>query len=124
MRRQTRQRAAILKCLLSAKRPLGVEEILDLSEKEIPRINLSTVYRNLKILVDEGRLAIVDLPGGQSRYELMEMDHHHYFLCESCNRVFSTPGCPQGLSDLIPKGFSLRGHSIILNGQCVDCLGN
>ena len=121
MKRVTKQRTAILRCLSEIQRPLSVEEILAYTTKEIPSINLSTIYRNLKMLIQENEIALIDLPGGKSCYEIIKKEHHHYFLCDACSKIFSITGCPKGLLDLIPKGFQLLGHSITLNGFCLEC---
>jgi Fur family ferric uptake transcriptional regulator len=121
MQRLTRQRMAILKYFSEIKRPLSVEEILLFASKEIPDINLSTVYRNLKTLVKQGMINPVELPGENIRYEAIEPHHHHHFLCEKCDRLFNILGCPDGLAALVPAGFRLQSHSITLRGTCTDC---
>lgn len=121
MKRKTKQRTAILKSLTENKRPLGIEEILTLASRDIPEINLSTVYRNLKNLYAEGEVTIVELPGENVRYELVEQAHHHHFHCQECDKLFKLYGCPEGLSRLVPEGFRLVDHSIVLNGVCAEC---
>ena len=122
MKRMTRQRQAILDCFKKCSRPLSVEEILQDAAEAVPQLNLATVYRNLKLLVDEGIISPVDLPGGNPRYECVGLKHHHHFLCEKCNRLFDVHGCPEGISGMVPQGFKLLGHTITLSGMCADCL--
>jgi len=121
MQRMTRQRAAILKSIKATNGPLSIDEILTSAEIISPEINRSTVYRNLKVLIKDGQIGIVELPGANVRYEIIKTAHHHYFLCDICNRLFTIPGCPKGLVDIVPSGFKLLGHSITLNGYCKDC---
>ena len=121
MRRMTKQRMAILKCLSESERPLYVEEILSKASVDIPQINLSTVYRNIKMLVQEEKVALVELPNEKSCYEIADKKHHHYFLCDSCHKVYFINKCPKGLSEMFPQGFNVLGHSITLNGFCLDC---
>ena len=121
MKRITKQRTAILKCLSEEGRPLSVEEILQLAAHEAPSINLSTIYRNLKTLQDEKKIEEINLPGEKSCYEVIKKEHHHHFICDGCNRIFNINGCPKGLLDLVPNGFQLLGHSISLNGFCQEC---
>lgn len=121
MKRKTKQRDAILNLLKKEDRPLSIEEILKGATEEIPDINLSTVYRNLKSLLDEKILSAVALPGNKTRYEVRSQDHRHYFLCDLCDSLFNVFVCPKGLLDMVPRGFSLRGHSITLNGFCDNC---
>lgn len=121
MKRMTRQRQAILDCFKAANRPLSIEEILKDARTIVPQLNLATVYRNLKLLVEEGILVAVDLPGNNTRYECVGLKHHHHFLCHGCNRLFDVEGCPEGISILVPKGFKLISHAITLAGYCGEC---
>lgn len=121
MKRMTRQRWAILRCFARANSPLSIEEVLKIATEEIPDINLSTVYRNLKVLIEENKIRLVELPGKGVRYEFANNHHHHHFLCGRCDKLFNINGCPKGLDDLIPAGFELHGHSITLNGLCNLC---
>lgn len=121
MKRMTRQRTAMLKCFAGIPRPLSIEEVLAFATEEIPEISLSTVYRNLKMLVEEGLIRTVELPGKGVRYEVVEHSHRHHFLCGRCDRLFNVDGCPKGLLELVPEGFVLHGHSITLSGFCKTC---
>lgn len=121
--RQTRQRVAIREVLERSRRPLSVEEVLAGARKRVASINLATVYRNLKRLVDDRVIRLVELPGQPSRYEIAfsTSSHHHHFHCEQCDRVFDVSGCPPGLSEMVPPDFQMTGHDIILYGTCKDC---
>lgn len=121
MKRITRQRQAILACFKEAKRPLSAPEILELAAKDVPLINLATIYRNLRSLLEENILVVVEVPGQPSRYEYQSLDHHHHFLCQTCNRLFDVKGCLPGLTNLLPKGFKLMHHGITLYGLCDQC---
>lgn len=121
MRRVTKQRTAILRSLSEAGRPLYIEEILALAAKEIPQINLSTVYRTVRTLREEGKITLIALPGEKSCYEIYQKEHHHHFLCDGCSKIYYINECPKGISDIVPKGFRLLGHSITLNGLCLEC---
>jgi len=122
MQRMTKQRIAILKCLSESGRPLHIEEILSYASVEIPLINLSTIYRTIKTLAREEKIALIELPGEKSCYEICQKEHHHYFLCDRCNKIYFINQCPKGLSEIVPKGFQILGHSITLNGFCMECV--
>lgn len=121
MKRNTRQKQAILECFKQSKRPLSAPEIVKLAEKIVPNINLATVYRNLKSLVEEDVLVSVEVPGQPPRYEYEGLEHHHHFLCQTCNRLFDVKGCIPGLPSLVPSGFQLIKHGITLYGLCDQC---
>lgn len=121
MQRKTQQSTAIREALEEAGRPLSPQEILEAAQAEVPGLGIATVYRNVRSLVEEGRLHVVELPGSSSRYELADKDHHHHFHCRGCDGVFDIEDCPGSLKDLTPRGFRLETHEIILYGLCAGC---
>lgn len=123
MERRTRQRAAIEDAISAAGRPVGPREILLRARKSVRSLSLATVYRAVRALEEEGAIAAVVLPDEPPRYEPAEIaaEHHHHFRCDDCARVFDLPGCPGGFSDLLPEGFRMTRHDVVLYGRCPDC---
>lgn len=120
MERTTRQRSAIRDAIAQAERPLLPQEVLQAAQQVVPGLGIATVYRNLKVLVDEGELQAVHLPGDNPRFEVVGQ-HHHHFQCRQCQRVFDVPACPGDLARLAPPGFTVVDHDLTLYGQCRDC---
>lgn len=125
MQRQTPQRVAIEEAFTEAGRPLGPQEILDFARERVPSLNLATVYRTLKRMVEDQAIHPVELPGEAPRYELQTAadHHHHHFRCGVCDAVFDLSGCVDGLKKLLPAGFKMTGHDITLYGSCAACNG-
>src|SRR5690242_11103700 len=121
MQRKTRQRLAIDFVLRRARRPLSPREVLDETRRTVRAIGLATVYRTLKLLVAEGAVHVVDLPGETPRYEFPSRTHHHHFQCTRCDRVYDVPGCPGNLRALAPRGFTVEHHDVTLYGRCSEC---
>jgi len=121
MQRKTRQRVAIDSVLRRARRPLSPCELLDETRRSVRAIGLATVYRTLKLLVAEGAVHVVDLPGETPRYEASTGEHHHHFQCTRCHRVYDVRGCPGNLRRLAPRGFTVEHHDVTLYGRCSDC---
>jgi Fur family ferric uptake transcriptional regulator len=119
--RNTRQRSAIRHAFERAGRPLGPQECLDLARRSVPDLGIATVYRNIKLLVDDGWLRAVELPGRPDRFETAGGHHHHHFHCQRCDGVFEVEACPGGFATLAPAGFLVEGHDLILYGICRDC---
>ena len=122
MERKTRQREAIRGAFSVADRPLGTDEVLRAAQRAVPGLGIATVYRSIRSLVDSGFLVPVELPGEPPRYEPAGKNHHHHFRCRACHRVFDLEGCVAGLDGLVPGGFELEGHEVVLHGRCADCL--
>ena len=117
--RNTSQRRAIRKTIEDADRPMDANEILE--EAALDGLGLATVYRTLKLGVEEGWLNTVELPNAPTRYVMAGKKHHHHFECRECNKVFDIEGCPGNLQDLVPDDFILEDHEIILYGRCDKC---
>lgn len=124
MRRDTQQREAIRRSLLHAGRPLSIHEVFELAKSDVAGLGIATVYRNLKALQEEGWIVPVNLPGQPSRWEVSREYHHHHFLCRTCDRLFTIHDCLGGLKRLLPEGYTLEEHDILLRGQCDACAGN
>lgn len=123
MTRDTRQRRAIRTVFADADGPLGPQEVLDRAQADVPGIGLATVYRTIKLMLDDRELAQVDLPGEPSRYEPAERkgSHHHFFKCDVCGRVYEVKGCVSNPGGLAPEGFTVSRHEIVLYGACASC---
>lgn len=121
MERNTRQRSAILDAIARADRPLLPQEVLEAAQHVVPGLGIATVYRNLKLLSQEGEVKAVNLPGENPRFELAGHQHHHHFQCRQCQRVFDVHACPGNLGRLAPQGFIVEDHDLTLYGRCKEC---
>jgi Fur family ferric uptake transcriptional regulator len=123
VQRYTRQRNSILNALVAAQRPLGPQEILDAAREDTSTLGIATVYRTIALLLEDGAIRAVSLPGDAPRYEAADLGHHHHFKCEACERVFDVNACVEDLVKLVPRGFVLQGHEVTLYGRCAECAG-
>lgn len=120
--RDTAQRRAIRGTLQTAGRPLTPEEVLAAGQGAAPGLGLATVYRTLKALVASGEAKAVELPGAAPRYEAAGSGHHHHhFRCTACDRVYELEGCVPAVRSLVPRGFKLTSHELLLEGVCASC---
>jgi len=121
LRRKTAQRVAIEKVFTEHDRPLGVDEVLACGRKLVDSLNQATVYRNLKMLIDDGWLKRLSHPSLGTLYERTGKGHHHHFHCRKCNRAFELPGCALNEEEAAPKGYVIEDHEIYLFGVCPSC---
>ena len=121
--RTTKQLKAIQEVMESAGRPLSIDEIQADASSKVETLGQRTVYRAVRRLEDDGFIARVKDPGGGERYELASIaaKHHHHFHCKSCDRFYDIEGCPGGLNKLLPEGFVLQHHELMLSGLCSEC---
>ena len=121
--RKTLQKQLVFDIFNNTDRPLMAQEAHALAQQERPRIGIATVYRAIRRMVEERVLRLVVIPGETAYYEMAEKDHHHYFHCCTCNKVYVVPGCPGSMQALTPKGFVLERHDLVLHGKCKECAG-
>ncbi len=101
------------------------EAVHRLVRRRLPRVSLSTVYRNLRLLVALGLLK--ELPGPHARFDGNLSDHHH-FTCLACGRIADVEGPvtePHSRALLSrvasSSGFTVTHHRIEFYGRCTAC---
>lgn len=86
-----------------------------------PQISRGTVYRNLNVLCELGKVIRVSTESGADRYDACT-HHHGHFQCLSCHRLFDVemPSviCPDSLR---AEGFVVEDEAVLLKGLCPDC---
>lgn len=88
-----------------------------------PGISLSTVYRNLDTLSEQGIIQKLDLGGTQRRYD-GDLSEHHHVRCTGCGRVDDLSGkLPCCIEDTFANqsGYKITGHRLELTGLCPKC---
>tara|TARA_Y100000589_G_scaffold308640_1_gene325376 strand:- start:549 stop:947 length:399 start_codon:yes stop_codon:yes gene_type:complete len=89
-------------------------------EKEM---GLTTVYRNLQILIKFGLIRSRHLPTGEVLYAPVERDIHH-LTCVQCGETSKVEGCPVKeihAPKQNKKKFQLLFHTLEFFGICQDC---
>jgi Fur family transcriptional regulator, peroxide stress response regulator len=123
MRRETKQRAAILRILRKTRSHPTADWIYEEVKKEISNISKGTVYRNLQVLKEDGGITELKFNGTLSRYEA-KLESHYHFRCEQCERVFDIDGPVNNeLNEKVAKrtGFKISYHQMEFRGLCQEC---
>ncbi|MFO8184217.1 MAG: transcriptional repressor [Candidatus Aegiribacteria sp.] len=122
-RRNTRQRKLILKAVEELGCHPTAEQVFDHVREELPRTSLSTVYRNLGILVDQGRIKAVPGSGKEVHYDHNKYEHCHIECCR-CGKMCDVDVTPIDSGELTPdelSGYTLLEVNINLLGICPEC---
>ena len=122
--RMTRQRQVILETLQEHNIHPTADEVYELVRKKIPRISLGTVYRNLEVLSELGKILKLELAGSQKRFDGYATNHHYHIRCMRCDRVDDAPcGMISDLEDRIvsESGYKVMGHRLEFVGLCSEC---
>ena len=84
--RKSKQREKILQVLRQTRIHPTADWIYETVHKEMPKMSLGTVYRNLKVLIDQGCVQKLSLEGSIDRFEAKISPHYH-LICEKCGSV-------------------------------------
>lgn len=122
-RRSTVQRKIIYDILLNTRSHPTADWIYDEVKKYIPNISLGTVYRNLRVLRDEGLIMEIS-DGKQSRFDA-RTDNHFHFKCDLCGAIYDIELQDVNISidtkKLIEKGFKVSVYNVDFFGICRKC---
>ena len=121
--RHSHQRDRIYEYLLASREHPSAETIYSSLRPEIPGLSLGTVYRNLKLLEELGKIRRVASFQGTERYDAICEDHAHC-LCQKCGRLLDMEEMDSGIirSALHPeKGFTITKLDITVTGICPNC---
>lgn len=119
--RETPQRKKILNVLCSTSSHPTADWIYAEVKKEFPRLSLGTVYRNLRILRDQGR--VLELPFGDTfdRFDGRVTPHSH-FVCKKCHQIHDVEEEFPPLPSSTTKGMNrVEEVRITYYGVCSDC---
>ncbi|WP_443662933.1 Fur family transcriptional regulator [Dysosmobacter sp.] len=122
-RRYSRQRETIYQAVLASRAHPTAEMIHEQLRGELPQLSLGTVYRNLRLLVEEGRLQ--ELGGSTARFDGVTAPHTH-LRCKRCGQVLDLESLPYdpALDRMAAAGGAvIESHSLVFTGLCPECAG-
>jgi Fur family transcriptional regulator, ferric uptake regulator len=120
----SRQREVIVEVFFKADDHISVEELLVKARKADPKVSQATVYRTMKLLTDCGLARPHNFQDNQTRYEVMDVQHHDHLICEKCGKISEfVDEKIEALQEAIARkhGFLLKHHKMELYGLCRDC---
>jgi len=123
MFRKSKQKEAILRVVKGTDSHPTADWVYEQVRREIPNISLGTVYRNLKLLKQEGEILELSLTGTLSRFDGITQNHYH-FRCEQCGRIFDLDEpVNKTLDNRIAQktDFVVTNHRLEFCGLCKDC---
>ena len=119
------KREAIFKTIASTKSHPSAAWVYEQLKDEIPNLSLGTVYRNIALFKEQGRIITVASVNGEDRIDADVTDHAH-FVCEECSGVFDLDS-----SELSPlekelkyKCFEIKRKNVVFYGICQKCSKN
>lgn len=123
--KSTPHRIDILHELQNSDDALTVEKLYSLLMERGKRINYSTIYRILDVLVKKQLIVRNHLMNAnKALYEIKRDRHCHYIVCTGCHKKIRLDACPiRALENELSSqtGFCIETHHLELYGRCPDC---
>lgn len=126
--RNTKQKRLITECIKqSGGKHMTVEEIYNLIKEHDEKISIATVYRNLRLLEQQGVVKKVYMAeDAPTFYEFSDNDTHahHHLVCSRCGAITDfDEDLLDSLEKIIEekKGFLIKDHRVVFYGICKNC---
>ncbi|GAA4555006.1 Fur family transcriptional regulator [Planotetraspora kaengkrachanensis] len=89
------------------------------------KIGLTTVYRALQSLCDDGRVDVLRNDDGESVYRACQSQaHHHHLVCRHCGTTVEVAGPDvERWAEVVgaEHGFTQITHTVEVFGTCASC---
>jgi len=122
--RSTQQRQKILEILVSSNTHPTVRWIHQRLKRKFRGVTLGRVFRNLRVLKEEGKVWELDFFGsGVSCFAAVKHSHYH-FICSGCKNIYDIKIAPiKEVEDKISQltGFRIFSHRLEFFGLCDVC---
>lgn len=126
IRRQTRQRAAVAEALDQQMEFRSAQEIHDLVRQRGDSVGLTTVYRTLQAMAEDGQVDVIVRDDGEAVYRQCSPSHHHHLVCRSCRATVEVeaPEVERWAASVAAEhGFTDVSHTVEVFGVCARCAG-
>ena len=124
MVRSTRQRAAVRAVFADLDGFHSAQEVQARLRSAGDTVGLSTVYRAVQSLADDGELDALRTDSGETLYRRCSRQHHHHLVCRSCGLTVEVAGpTVEQWADRVADehGFADVSHTLEIFGTCADC---
>ncbi len=123
--RKSKQRDRIYELLESSRSHLSAHVICDELKTEFPALSLGNVYRNLNILVEQGKVNRLGFGSSTDVYEAVREPHYH-FVCNVCGAIEDVTVPMEFQRDVESTIARTYGHiitskSVEFYGVCAAC---
>lgn len=120
---RTRQREIILQTVLISRAHPTADDVYQIVREQMPNISLGTVYRNLGLLSDLGKIRKINVTGQADRFDRAN-DWHDHMICIKCGKILDitldcTPSIPELLS--VQSGLQILDYSLVAQCICPHC---
>ncbi len=120
MERNTFQKKLILDVISNYKNHPTAEDVFNIIHKNYPNISKATVYRNLKLMANNGIIKKLEM---NDTFEHYDLNHNHYHAkCVFCSKIIDLDiPYQKELDQKVKEKFNIIGHDTIFKIICNDC---
>jgi len=125
--RSTAQGAAVRETLIEQDGFRSAQEVYAALRAAGHKIGLSTVYRHLQSMTEQGVADAIHTADGETTYRFCGQSadgHHHHLVCRSCGRAEEVEGraVERWASETAKQyGYSEVDHTVEIFGICRSC---
>ena len=124
-RRPTRQAEAVLQAVRDESGFRSAQYIHAALRSAGRDVGLTTVYRHLQALTDDGLVDALQAERGETVYRRCETaDHHHHIVCRDCGTTAEVESPEvERWADRVARaaGYTDVSHTVEVFGLCVSC---
>ena len=121
----TRAQRAVLQALAERPAFLSAQEIHAALRAGGHQVGLTSVYRALQTLTENGDVDGVRTPSGEVVYRrCATTNHHHHLRCASCGATVEveSPDVERWVSEVArTHGYTVTEHTLDVTGTCLRC---
>jgi Fur family transcriptional regulator, peroxide stress response regulator len=126
IRRKSKQRERIFELIQTSSEHPTAQKIFEILKNEIKSPSIGNVYRNIRILIEQGLIISRDFGDGIEHFDATTQIHYH-FICEKCKSVsdFIMP-VQESITKKAQKisKHTIMCHTIHFYGICKKCKKN
>jgi Fur family ferric uptake transcriptional regulator len=125
--RATRQGEAVRDALRAVGGFRSAQDVYAMLRAQGATVGLSTVYRHLQSLVEDGVVDVIHTADGEATYRFCGdpgPGHHHHLVCRRCGRTEEIEGraIERWAGEVAQQhGYTEVDHTIELFGTCAAC---
>lgn len=122
-KRNTLQRELVFQAVNTLRNHPTAEEIYEEIRGRCPNISLTTVYRNLNLLAEEGLIGKISSGGAADRFDFSNQPHCH-IECLSCSQfanIAEDSGEKMEQAVSHQTGYVIKNRNLVFQGICPQC---
>jgi Fur family ferric uptake transcriptional regulator len=121
----TRAQREVLDALTHAPAFASAQQIHAQLRNTGSRIGLTSVYRALQSLSDDGLVDVLRSDAGEATYRRCgSTHHHHHLICRTCGATVEVeaPRLERWVADIAQQhGYAVDDHTLEIRGTCSRC---